>query len=201
MITLIASFAPGVEVSGDRLQNLEGISNGVGRDLFLVLFSEYNLKGVFVEKGTKKYSTKELASLTPRLHWDKQDWAHGTMTSFPCLSVHFVLYIDMKKEQKNFLNIFLYKYHFYYINHIRNGIREMFLSNYHLVFAGHIKKKTVYLGDTKMGTFFFNTLAIIQMTLLFTVLFHEGNNIANQHPLCVAYRRGKLCKWKLIQLI
>lgn len=59
------------------------------------------------------------------------------------------------------MTISLYKYHFYYINHIRNGIREMFLSNYHLVFAGHIKKKTVYLGDRKMVTFFFNTLAII----------------------------------------
>lgn len=39
------------------------------------------------------------------------------------------------------------------------------------------------------------------MTLLFTVLFHMSDNIADQHPLCVACRRGKLCKWKLIYLM
>ena len=95
---------------------------------------------------------------------------------------------------------FIYKYCSYYKNLNRHGI-NIFFVKLSFCFLQVVFKRTVFLADRKMGTFFLTTWAIIQRSLLFSVLFHTDANIANQHPVCVAGERRKLCKQKLIYLL
>lgn len=95
---------------------------------------------------------------------------------------------------------FIYKYCSYYKNLNRRGINNFFVKLSFCVLQV-VFKRTVFLADRKMETFFLKTWAIMQMSLLSSVLFHTDDNIANQHPFCVACERRKLCKQKLIYLM